>query len=249
MSRLRLHIIACAVFQRELEMLAAEATTELTFRQLDMGLHEGPAENLRTALQGAIDAIPAGECDAIAIAYGLCNRGIIGLQARSAPVVLPRTHDCIGMLLGGTQCYLAQLEAQPGTYFQSAGWLEHLPAGEAVRQQMSFGPNITVTREQLAAKYGGENADYLLEQFTKFTQHYGRLAFISTPVPEAAKWEEVAREIARKRGWKFERLPGDLGWLRRLINAEWNEREFLTLKPGKRVGLRTDAQIIGAEPL
>ena len=75
MSRLRLHIIACAVFQRELEMLAAEATTELTFRQLDMGLHEGPAENLRTALQGAIDAIPAGECDAIAIAYGIGIEG------------------------------------------------------------------------------------------------------------------------------------------------------------------------------
>jgi hypothetical protein len=247
MSRLRLHVIACAVFQRELEVLAAEAITDLTFRQLDMGLHEGAAENLRTALQGAIDAAPAGTYDAIAIAYGLCNRGIIGLQARSAPVVIPRAHDCIGMLLGGTQCYLAQLEAQPGTYFQSPGWLEHLPASGEVRQQMSFGPDATVTREQLAAKYGGENADYLLEQFKKFTQYYERLAYISTPVPEAARWEKAARETARKHDWKFERLPGDLGWLHRLINAEWSEREFLILKPDERVGLRTDAQLIGAE--
>ena len=249
MAPLRLHVIACPVFQRELELLAINTKNKITFQHLEMGLHEGSGENLRTALQSAIDAVPADGCDAVAIGYGLCNRGVIGLQARTVPVIIPRAHDCIGMLLGSSRSYLAQLEAQPGTYFQSAGWLEHLPAGEAVRQQMSFGPNITVTREQLAAKYGGENADYLLEQFTKFTQHYGRLAFISTPVPEAAKWEEVAREIARKRGWKFERLPGDLGWLRRLINAEWNEREFLTLKPGKRVGLRTDAQIIGAEPL
>jgi hypothetical protein len=43
-------------------------------------------------------------------------------------------------------------------------------------------------------------------------------------------------------------LPGDLGWLRRLVNADWNEREFLTLKPGQRVALRHDAQLIGAEP-
>ena len=53
--------------------------------------------------------------------------------------------------------------------------------------------------------------------------------------------------IAEQRGWKFERLPGDLGWLRRLLDADWNEREFLKLNPGERVVLRSDAQLIGAE--
>jgi hypothetical protein len=33
-----------------------------------------------------------------------------------------------------------------------------------------------------------------------------------------------------------------------LLNAEWNEQEFLTLKPGERVGLRSDARLISAEP-
>lgn len=247
MNRLRLHVVACPVFQRELALLAAEAKTELTFRHLEMGLHEGSGTDLRNALQRSIDATPAGSCDAVAIAYGLCNRGVVGLQARSVPVVIPRAHDCIGMLLGNTRNYLAQLDAQPGTYFQSAGWLENSPLNGQLRQQVTFGPNSNVTREQLAAKYGEENADYLLEQFTNFTQHYERLAFIATPVPEAAKWEEAAHKIADARGWKFERLPGDLGWLRRMVNAEWDEREFLTLKPGERVCLRSDAQLIGAE--
>jgi hypothetical protein len=53
MNRLRLHVIACPGFQQELEILAAGAKTEVTFRHLEMGLHEGPAENLRAALQGA----------------------------------------------------------------------------------------------------------------------------------------------------------------------------------------------------
>jgi len=97
-------------------------------------------------------------------------------------------------------------------------------------------------------KYGEDNADYLLEQFNQFTRHYERMAYIATPVPGSAQWEETAKEIARRRGWKFERLPGDLGWLRRLLGADWNEREFLTLKPGERVGLRSDAGLIGAEP-
>ena len=249
MNRLQLHVIACPVFQRELELLAAGAKTGVTFRHLEMGLHEGAGEALRVALQNAIDGVAAGQCDAIAIGYGLCNRGVVGLQARSLPVVIPRAHDCIGMLLGSSRCYLAQIEAQPGTYFQSAGWLENSPAnGEIRRQDFLFGPNANVTRDQLVEKYGEDNAGYLLEQFNNFTQHYERLAYIATPVPRSAHWEAAAKEIARRRGWKYERLPGDLGWLRRLLNAEWNEREFLTLKPGERVGLRSDARLIGAEP-
>jgi hypothetical protein len=248
MNRLRLHVVACPVFQRELELLAADAKTELTFRHLDLGLHEGSAEALRTALQAAIDGAE-GRCDAVAIAYGVCNRGVVGLQARAVPVVIPRAHDCIGMLLGSSRCYLAQLEAQPGTYFQSAGWLENSPAnGDIRRQDLAFGPGANVNRAQLVEKYGEENADYLLEQFENFTQHYRRLAYIDTPVPQAARWEAAAREMARQRGWKFEQLPGDLGWLRRMLDAEWNETEFLVLKPGERVGLCSDARLIGAEP-
>ena len=249
MSRLRLHLIACPVFQRELEVLAAEAGTIVTANHLDMGLHEGTAKNLRDALQAAIDKVQPGQCDVIVIAYGLCNRGVVGLQARTIPVVIPRAHDCIGMLLGGTKDYLAQLEAHPGTYFQSAGWLEHSPAGGDVRQQnMTFGPNTSVSREELVKKYGEENADFLLQQFNDFTKHYSRLAFISTAVPEVARWETVARDVAGKHQWKFERLNGDLGWLRRLVNGEWNEREFLKLEPGQRVALRSDELLIGAEP-
>jgi len=246
---MRLQVIACPVFQRELECLAPQAKTEPAFRHLDMGLHEGTAEALRVALQSAIDGAGAGQCDAVAIAYGVCNRGVVGLQARKVPVVIPRAHDCLGILLGSSRCYLAELEAQPGTYFQSAGWMENSPAnGEIRRQDFAFGPNSNVTREQLVEKYGEENADFLMEEFNRFTHHYQRLAYITTPVPQAARWEAVAREIARRRGWKFEQLPGDLGWLRRLLDGDWNEEEFLVLKPGERAGLRSDAGLIGAEP-
>jgi hypothetical protein len=250
MNRPRLLVIACPVFQREIELLAASAKTSVTTRWLEMGLHELPAENLHAALQAAIDEVAPGDFDAIAIAYGLCNRGILGLTTRTLPVVIPKAHDCIGMLLGSSACYLAQLEAQPGTYFQSAGWLENSPLnGEIRRQNFTFGPGSNVTREKLAEKYGADNADFLLEQFANFTRHYERLAFIDTPAPEAKKWEAVARNLAQQRGWKFERLPGDLGWLRRLLDADWNEREFLKLHPGERVALRSDAQLIGAEKI
>ena len=80
MERLRLRVIACSSLRPELEMLAASAKTEITVRHLEMGLHQRSAAALREALQSAIDEADG---DAVAIGYGLCNRGVVGLQARS----------------------------------------------------------------------------------------------------------------------------------------------------------------------
>ncbi len=43
MDRLRLHVVACPSLRPELEMLAAEAKAAITFRHLEMGLHERSA--------------------------------------------------------------------------------------------------------------------------------------------------------------------------------------------------------------
>ncbi len=241
----RLAVIACSSLRPELEMLAAEAHPAIRFQHLDMGLHQGSAEALHTALQSAIDA--STDDDAVALGYGLCNRGVVGLRARAVPVVVPRAHDCIGLLLGSSARYLGELENTPGTYFQSAGWLEQAPSRGAIRQpDFTFGPNSNVTRERLIERYGEDNADYLLGQFEDFTQHYERLAYIASSA--AAFWEQAAQTIAARRQWRFERLEGDLGWLRRLISGEWHEREFVTLAPGERLVLTFDERLMAAEP-
>jgi hypothetical protein len=59
----------------------------------------------------------------------------------------------------------------------------------------------------------------------------------------------MAKRIAAEKNWSFERLRGDLGWLRRLLDGEWNEREFLTVQPGERVIRMPDEFFIGAEPV
>jgi hypothetical protein len=241
MQRLRLTLIACPSMQPELEMLAARSGTVVSFRPLEMGLHEKNAA--AAALQEAVDA--ATDCDSVALGYGLCNRGVEGVAARQVPLVIPRAHDCIGMLLGSSRRYLAELEDVPGTYFQSAGWLA---AAKAVRQpDFTFGPASNVTRARLAARYGAEAAEYLMEEFARFTRHYERLAFIATPVAGAAARQAEAAALAAKQGWRFERLEGDLGWLQRLLDGDWAEDEFLVLQPGQRVVLTSDARLMAAE--
>ncbi len=243
----RLTVIACSSLRPELELLAGEAGTAITFQHLEMGLHQRSAEALHAALQDAIDAAAADRCDAVAVGYGLCNRGVVGLRARAVPVVVPRAHDCIGLLLGSNRRYLDQLAAQPGTYFQSAGWLAQ---ADSIRQpDFTFGPNSNVTRERLVARYGEDNADYLLGRFEDFTQHYERLAYIATPAPASALQEAAAQTIAGNRHWQYERLAGDLGWLRRLLSGDWKAREFVILAPGERLALTFDAHLMAAEPL
>jgi Protein of unknown function (DUF1638) len=253
MSRLNLMLIACRVFERELELLARTAKTDLQIHYIEIGLHERPSRELGAALQLAVNTVPDEDVDAVALGYGLCNRGLVGLKAHGLPLIIPRAHDCLGMLLGSSKRYLAELDKQPGTYFQSAGWIEHLPADRTLRPlaagSESSASGLSVSKEELIARFGEENAKFLMEEMANFTKHYKRLAYIATPVRDGEQRERKACEIAAQQGWQFERLPGDLGWLQRLVDGEWSDAEFLTVQPGQHVVLRYDEGIIGAEPL
>lgn len=251
MNRLSVMLIACRVFERELDLLARTAKTDLQIHYIEIGLHERSSHELGAALQLAVNTVPDEDVDAVALGYGLCNRGIVGLKAHGHPLIIPRAHDCLGILLGSSKKYLAELDQEPGTYFQSAGWIEHLPADRTLRPLAAGGAvsasGFGTNEEELIARYGAENAKFLMDELANMTRHYKRLAYIATPVKDGEQREQKAREIAAQRGWRFERLPGDLGWLRRLVDGEWDEQEFLTVKPGEHVVLRYDEGIIGAE--
>ena len=70
-------------------------------------LHKNPQAELRPALQRVIDEVEAGEetYDAILLGFGLCSMGIVGLHSSKMPLVVPRAHDCITMLLGSRETY------------------------------------------------------------------------------------------------------------------------------------------------
>ncbi len=244
-SRRQLSVICCPSLRPELEQLAAGSGADITFQHLEMALHDRSAEALRQALQTAIDATT--DCDAIAIGYGLCNRGIVGVRARKIPLVIPRAHDCIALLLGSTRRYLGEMDREPGTFFQSAGWLEAARDVEQRQDGFTFGPNSNVTFERLAARFGEEAAHYLVEQLEGFTSHYKRLAYIATPVTERTALEAEARRIAETKGLEYQCLAGDTAWLCRLLEGDWRSEEFLVVQPGQSVVFAGGDGLIEAE--
>ncbi len=242
----RLLILACEVLARECYLCAAFSKNIVEVRLLEQELHDLGAPKMSAALQAALDAVDPARYHAIGLAYGLCNNGIVGLHA-SLPLIIPRAHDCITLLLGSKERYTEVFEKNPGTIYESAGWLEAIryrlknPRPSALRYDQAL-------YQEYVEKYGEENAGYLMETLEGLA-HYSRLAFIHTPVGESPSLVELAREQARERGWTFEELEGKLRLIQAMMDGPpWDNRDFLVLQPGQVPSPSYDLSVLRPQP-
>lgn len=200
-----------------------------------MGLHDLGA-SMRPVLQERIDAADGEGYDAILLGYALCGRGTEGLSAGKTQIVLPRAHDCIGLLMGSRSRYQTYFDTHPGVYFRSPGWTEYQTLGKALQPANSLMENKLGerrSREELIAQYGEENGSFLFEQFNLFRRHYKVLTYISTGVGPEDVYRKQARAEAEKEGWAFDEVKGSLNLLERLVNGDWNASDFLVVRPGE----------------
>lgn len=244
---MRLKLISCEVFTREIDAAVRRSPNRIDVEFLSKGLHEiGSAQMLRR-VQDALDRTEPDRHEAVALAYGLCNNGLSGLAARAVPLVLARAHDCMTLFFGGRSRYLEYFQRNPGTYFKTTGWMERGENPEALRQlSIEHRHGMDLGYEALVEKYGKENADYL-QATMRQARHYGQLAFIEMGVEPDGSFEARAREEAERRGWKFDKVKGDLSLLQRLVDGPWDGDDFLVVPPGMKVAPTHDDRIVSAE--
>ena len=120
---MHLKLIACQVFTREFEHILARSPHAVDLEIIPMGLHSLGIE-MRPHLQDRIDAADPLGYDAVLLGYALCGRGTDGLRAGRTQLVLPRSHDCIGVLMGDRHRYEDYFAQHPGVYYRSPGWVE-----------------------------------------------------------------------------------------------------------------------------
>ena len=230
---MRLKLISCEVLYREMCAAVARSLHQVDLEFLPKGLHDlgGPA--MRARLQEAVDGVDATRYEAVLLGYTLCGNCIAGLESRTLPLVIPRAHDCIALLMGSRERYRSYFENNPGTCFRSTGWLER---GEDLDQAAL-----------LIARYGEDNGRYLIEQFNGYQRNYRQLAYIATGLEPDGSFEQQAREEAARRGWQFETIHGDLRLFERLVAGDWDENDFLVVPPGWRVKPTYDGGIIEKE--
>ena len=243
MSRLKL--IACKALYREFCLITATSTNFVDVTYLQQGLHDTP-KLLNQVLQHEIDKIDNGEdvysyrprfgndFDAVLLGYGLCSNGIIGLSSKKYKLVVPRSDDCIGLLLGSLQRYRRYFEKYYGTYWYTPSWIEnaYTPSEQMEKRLV----------EEYTQKYGEDNAKYLVEM-ELMLKNYNRAAYIAWQELQSPAHEEYAKKAAEHFGWDFDRLEGEKGMLKDFIDGNWDER-FLVVPPGKRIEAEYEGNLI-----
>jgi hypothetical protein len=245
---LRLKLLACEILYREFCAAVARSPNRVDVEFLPKGLHDMGQEPMQRRLDEALQSVDVDGYDAVLLGYGLCSNGVLGLCAPSVPLVIPRAHDCITLFLGSKERYLDYFHRHPGVYYKTSGWIERGEGLEQLRSDSIQGKSgMDLSYGELVARYGEDNAKFLAEQLTNMTRNYAGLTFIEMGVEPDGRFEAETRELAARRGWKFEKLAGDMALIRQLVDGPWEEDRFLVVEPGSRVASSFDEKIVKAE--
>lgn len=242
-SKKRYKVIACEILYRETCLCAALSRNIIDLQFMPKGLHDIGEQKMVSKLQSEIDRTAQEKYDAILLVYGLCNNGIRGLRA-SIPLVIPRAHDCITLLMGSREKYQEYFDTKPGTYFKSTGWIERDVKGDGEDKSIATQLGIDRTYAEYVAQYGEENAAYLMEQLGDWLHNYQRLTYIDTGTGNPEYDKKLTAEQARERNWDYEEIKGDLALISRLFSGDWNEQDFLFVKPDRQVVPSYDETVI-----
>lgn len=241
-----LKLIACEIMVREASHVVATSPNIVDVVFLDQGYHDRVNEG-RESLQSIIDGDADRAYDAVLLGYGLCNNLIAGLRAGRAPLIVPRAHDCITLFLGSKERYSDEFAQAPGTYWYTSGWLEcRVRRGGDTMDQTSG--HLTATYEQYVAKFGEDNARYLMDMLHSWSDHYERGALIRYDFDQMLDLDRQVRAICEDRGWRYDELTGNLDLLRALVDGPWDDQRFLTVPAGQTIGTCWDGSILKAEP-
>jgi len=186
--------------------------------------------------------------DGILLGYGLCNNMLLGLKARHTPVIVPRAHDCVTLLLGSKERYREIFSDAPGTYYYSAGWLEYRQrGGERVERRQGAELGTQDNYEQMVKKYGEDNARYIMETLGNWTQNYSRGLFIRYDFTDHLPARAHVQRLCRERGWAYQEVAGDLRLIQNWLDGNWPEEDFLVVEPGEAVVPSYDHRVIQIE--
>lgn len=236
----RLALVACRVLEAEVQHFLPEAPHVVRTEFLELGLHDRPAV-LRTALSEAIARAEADpQVEAVALVYGVCGLGSIGLAPRRCPLVLPRAHDCLTLFLGSKERYAEVMRRTPDIYWYTPGWN---------RARRVPGPDREANlRAEYTEKFGAEDAEVLLEMERDQHRQHGRAGYTDFALADHEKEKHYAEHCAAWLGWPCEEHRGNASLLRALLAGDWDADRFVVVRPGEQTAFSADDAIVKPAP-
>jgi hypothetical protein len=211
-------LLICEALAPEVE---AFLPGNVEMRIVEFGLHLFP-EKLNAHLRERLAEIDNEGCwQTVLLGFGLCSEGAVGLQSAHSRLVIPKTDDCIAILLGSVRAYDRELKNEPGTYYLTKGWIEH---GEDPL-------SVFKRKHEWTKRYSDKKAQWVARELMK---NYTRLAMIDTGSYNVENYMDYAREVADTFNLEFKLVDGSVDLLNRLVTGPW-ENDFLVLEPNEAI--------------
>lgn len=231
-------IIACDVFEKELQVYLPELETQpLSVHFFKMGLHIRPDE-LNSNLQSLIDKT-ADEYspEYILLLCGLCGNAVLGLKSLKTKLVIPRIHDCISMFLGSSECYYDLKKNFPRAYFASSGWIN----GDLLPSKKLYDSNRAMYEKKFADD--PEMVEDLMEAFASQFKEYNM--YFYTELISSPECREECRGYADFMGWDFRKIKSVDSFFKDAIGGKWDDR-FLIVPEGESIKASIGSKILDA---
>ncbi|OGF44470.1 MAG: hypothetical protein A2231_10595 [Candidatus Firestonebacteria bacterium RIFOXYA2_FULL_40_8] len=242
---MRLKLIACEVFHREILHFVSKSKNIVDVEFLEKGLHD-KSEILRKKLQEKIDESSSVKTkyEAILLAYGLCGNSSAGVKAGTVQVVIPRVHDCAGFLLGSNKRYMEYFKDNLSQPFTSAGYMER---GDSMFREGESDMKVAGTQgtyEDFVKMYGEENAKFIMDSLNPKT-HNSSIVFIESEITKHLGYAGKTKDHAEKESLKYIEYQADLKLLEDLISGNWADTaRFLVVPPGKEIKPSYDERVV-----
>jgi len=211
---IKIKLIGCDSTKNEVSSLGVPEIMDYEFLDFD---YHGKPDLLHGRLQEIIER--SQDYDLIIMTYSRCSNVVVGLLSRHVPLLLPKTHDCISLLLGSNERQLKLLKENPGTYYFSRGWLDYgrTPYDEYLEYVDRFGQEKAA--ELIRMLYGNYNKAVLI---------------VTLGMKDIDIYREKVRKIADFLGWDVGEEEGDLRVLSALLNGRTG-RDTVYVDPGRTV--------------
>lgn len=206
-------ILSCPTLKNELLYALNACNSAIPVYFLPQRLHNDVNE-LHQYLQNTIDSLD--NIDRIYICATGCGGGTIGLKASSAELVLPRTRDCLDILLSGDSLSTLQRDIK-GIYYTES-WME-------------FTKNSEIDLDKLTKKLGKEEAEtFLRNLFKTLNQFY----IIDTGCYDVQKVTNYITPLVKILDGNITMLKGKFKILHKLA-AENIDDDFVVVPKGESV--------------
>lgn len=201
-------ICSCITLQKELEQTIAKIGFDGKVRYLDVALHSDP-QKMHQTLQKIIDDNT--DAEEIIICVSGCGKATCDLQASTCNLALPRTMDCIDVLLTGSG-----IKRPDGAIFITKSW-------------MNFMKNSSIDYMKLVQERGKADAEeYLKKLYHGFTDFY----IIDTGTYDLNEVEAYIMPLVKLLEGTLTRLPGTYKVLEKLVSGNYDESVIFIPKGG-----------------